>query len=341
MNNKPLNIYKPKKGSEYYIGMALFLGFIFLPFYLLKDEFNLQYPDFVKIIIVAFFGLFGVFGLYNFSSKKIICVFEDYIIISFGIFSKKIKIRKSDLISWCELNKPVKETPRTLLYIFIKGKKFGFYSTDYEKYNDLKKDLTTNINLNDTFEYISSRKRLWKIGILFIVSGLIFLYFTNKNYLKLDYIVDTSNYIKIEQIVTSEIKFKQGDYAKQHLDLNFKGYPEFRFNVNENIFDLDKSDEFIAKVKTGDKLNFFILTEEYKKKLSHEQELNFTDKYVNYYRIEVFGLSKGENTFLNLEDCIIEVKSDKELLILIFLISGLILFISGIIAIVKTNKRQC
>ena len=336
-----MNTFKPKKGKDYYIIMLFSLGFIFLSFYFLRDIFKYEYVDLPLIILSLIIFLFGIYGICDLSSKKMVYIFEDYIVTSFGIFSKKIKIRKSDIISWCELNKPIKETPRTLLYVFTNGKKFGFYSTDYEKYDDLKKDLTTNINLNDTFEYISSRKRLWKIGILFIVSGIIFLYFTQKNYLKLDYIVDTSNYKKIEQIVTSEIKFKQGDYAKQHLDLNFKDYPEFRFNVNENIFDLDKSDEFIAKVKKGDKINFFILTEEYKKKLSHEQEPNFTDKYVNYYRIEVFSLSKGENIFLNLEDCIKVVKSDKELLILIFLIIGLILFISGIIAIVKTNKRQC
>lgn len=324
MNTNPNTIYKPKKDISYYFILVVSIGCIVSSYFIFVDTFKYEYPQFGVILIGSLVGFFGLFAFYSCLNQKTIYVFDDFIELTAVLFFKKIKIQKSDIISWSEFDRSHKKDTRFVLYLFTDSQKFSFDSTVYHNYDSLKIDIITNSKRNTDYEENWKPKLIKKLFVALSIIGLVLLFFSYKNRTEIDQISNRKSYIEIEPKMISKVEIIKRRKKTRYINLNLKDFPEFEFRL------YTITPELIRDLKKGDLVKCYILKEDYQKKLLKETELTFYDKYFGYYGIDVLGLTKNNTTYIKIDSSIKKEISNSNFNFWIQFYSGIILLLMGI-----------
>ena len=131
--------------------------------------------------------------------------------------------------------------------------------------------------------------------ILYLV-GFVILLFSAKT-LYDAFGVDTKNITEVT------LTIKENSY-QDNGDIYFlaQEYPNFGFKIDSDIAKIIKNKEKLLHTEGGQKIYFLLNEDEYKSKLAFDKIPNFWQKHVNYYTINIYGISDNFFTYFNLDD---------------------------------------
>lgn len=271
-------------------------------YYLITSSLDDEYP---KILFLGFGILFGLIGLGCLSTifflEKIILKKNKLIILSITGKEKKI-IELSEIENYFEIEKESRGTRWKDLTIFTKNSKYIISSAIYSNYDEFQKRLTRgkkkNIKERKLLEYRMNRR----YGIGFLIVGTIFTLLFGSMFINRNNEILPIDLSQIVGTVSNEVKVKKSGKRNESLSIpiELKEYPKFKFEISGHGFRSTKTTQLISNVKKGDRIQVDILTEQYKKKLTKEIEMNFWDRGFLYREIIIYGLRDKEVDYFNL-----------------------------------------
>lgn len=323
---------------------------IFIPFgilalvgayFLISNSLDDEYPKILFLGVGIFFGLIGLASLLIiFLFEKNILKDDKLIILSITGREKKI-IKLSEIVSYYEIEKEGRSNSWKDLTIFTKDSKYTISSAIYSNYDEFRKKLTRgkkkNIKARKLLEYRMNRR----YGIGFLIVGTIFTLFLGSMFLNRNNEILPIDLSQIEGTVANEIKVKKSGKRNELLSIpiELKEYPKFKFKTNGYGFRSIKTNQLISNVKKGDRIQVDILTEQYKKKLTKEIQMNFWDRGFSYREIVIYGLRDNADDYFNLS-FYNKLKSSDRNSIGMYVLLGFSLFLLGYgIKEILTNKK--
>lgn len=282
----------------------------FLGYYLMSTSLETEYPQITLTIFGVIFILFGLLGISSFLFiDSYILDNEKLTINSLLGYPKKI-IYLKDILSFTEIEKENKQGKWKDLTIYTNSKKVKLSSSMINNYFEFKKVLVKGKRRNTEIESLWEIRTNRRFGIGFIIFGAIFLTgaiiaFSNRNKQ-----VSINELKTIQGQITNEIKIKKGSKSSRLIEIKLAKYPKYTFTIGGVSYAATYKNRYLENVKTGDTLEIDIKIDDYEKKISKEKELSFTDKYINYQFITVYGLRDNSNKYLTLRNYNKEYKSD-------------------------------
>lgn len=307
-------------------------------YFVLTANFKKQYPPLPEILCGFALLLFGLFCLFYYLNRRTIYVFSDRFILKSGLFSVSVEIRYDEIQSWAEIQKTTKNRNWDELLLFTSKGKFRFCSYNYFGYSIFKSQITKGKTRNLDYEKHWNVKSISLFSFFFLFFGTAFIALGSYYFITKTKAISPSEFVKIEQIVTSEIKTKRNGKRSRCFELKFNDYPEFNFNIKGNAYKAMYVEDFLAEVSLGDTLLVSIPKNDFEKKISKSKPLTFWDKSFDYYNIPIVTVSHAGEEYLNLNDIAEERKSNRKSNAWILIIFGGILLAIGLFIFIKRKK---
>ena len=313
------------------IGMCAIATYLGLP--ALKEE----YPQIAGLILGGFFGLMGI-----------ACIIAALTIPKFELYKDRLEVKsifggtrkiiyRKEITSWTELAKETQYQKWIELTVFTQHGKYKISSTTCGNFDEIKDELTKGKH-NDVENETISVKRFYKYYALgtFLFGCLLFwgaynFYNAKDNKLTQEQLTSINGKITTKPEIDKD--------AKGHRSLQFElsQYPNFKFQLSGVNYSATYTEDFVSRINANDTISVDILFEEYRKKLTHEEEMSYLDKSVNYRFISIYGLRAKDNSFLTLSDYNKEEKSDNALGVWFLGLLGLF-FVGMASYLLKLNK---
>lgn len=306
-------------------------------YFVLTANFKKEYPPFPEIVCGFALLFFGLFCLFYYLNRRTIYVFSDRFALKSGLFSVNVEIRYDEIQSWAEIQKTTKNRNWDELLLFTSKGKFRFCSYNYFGYSILKSQITKGKTRNLDYEKKWNIKNISLFSFFFLFFGTVFLAWGGYYFLTTATISST-DFVKIEQIITSEIKTKRNGKHSRCFEFKFNDYPEFSFNIKGNSYHAMHVEDFLADVSLGDTLIVSIPKNDFEKKISKTKPLTFWDKSFDYYDIPIVTVSHTGKKYLNLNDVAKERKSNRKSNAWILITFGGILLAIGLFIFIKRKK---
>ena len=261
--------------------------------------FNHKYLQIVDLILFLISAFSASASIYYLIKNEILEIEGNHLKTEsfFGI--KKSIFKLSELKSYTEIEKENKYIKWKDLDLFFTNGKVRITSSNLNsnEYHNIKKHLIKGIERNHIEESKWENRNSRNLGIGFVIAwSLLSLLFVNQDKQGNKLISDTST-TQIKGTIVENPEIESGKRNKQKLNIKLKEYPDFIFKLNGQELKGLK-DEFIKEVSKGDKLNFRIWNETYAKKIKQTESLSFRDKHINFYQIEILGISKDETNYM-------------------------------------------
>ena len=246
-----------------------------------------------------------IIAVYDIKDRYFIKVTTSQILLK-NIFGSKIIIERSEVLSYFERKRIKREKGGRLdswleLKLYLENSSYIFSSKEYSNYAQIKTVLTKNIPSlvrtltpleDDRQDYLLAlRGRLFRRGF-WIILVLIFPFVKHfyKKYTKSD--------ISYEKLIELRGKIAEypdlltsGKYDTEYgFNIKLEGFSSFNFvYVIEDFSSKNDYNVFRDKIKKGETIGIYISKDEYEKKISHEKQIKFNDKYFDFNEIKAFG----------------------------------------------------
>ncbi|MFD2246994.1 hypothetical protein [Pontibacter ruber] len=334
---------EPEIISEKYLSIFIILvigglGSSAIAFYLINASLSDDYPQIWGLVLGALFGLFGLYGLIAVFLIDNLEVYRDRLVLKSITGKTKKVIYLSEIVTWTEIEKENKHQKWKDLTIYTVSNKYKISSSLYSNYSEIRNRLIKGKPRDLEIEKIWHKRNnlYWAIGA-FIMGGLCF-WSAYHFYADKDSTLSSDSLTTITGEITSPVEISSGAKSSRYIQIELKEYPGFSFDINGVAYAATDADEFVSRVKVGDRVSLSIPTDQYRKKLTKEEELGFWDKTVNYSFIQVYGLQDNHQSYLSTYAYGEEKKDDDKVGIWAF--SLLCVFFSGIgIYVLLTSQK--
>lgn len=314
---------------------------IILSSYLIKIALSSDYPQIAGLILGSLFGLFGIVSVLSIYFIDSLQIDKEKLIVKtlFGNTKKTIKI--SEILSFTEIEKENGQGKWKDLTIYTKNNKLKLSSSMIKNYVDFRKILIKGKKRDLEIEKLWSIKVNRRFGIGFVIFGVLFLSVMVKIYLNRNAEISNDQIKTISSQLVEQLKIERTSpkSVSKVIKLKLKDYENFTFELGGHSYSATNTNRLLNDVKIGDNIELDIKLETFEKKIAKTKSLTFSDKSVNYHFIPVYGLRKGNSTYLKLGDYNIKHKEDSSSLgfwILVFV--GLGIMISGIYMLIVNKK---
>jgi hypothetical protein len=338
LETKPKHVFKPTRGSYFYICLLGGIGLVIGACLFISHAFEKTYPQLLDIsgaILMLVAGIFCVFYCFN---RKVIYVYENSLLIKSPLLQRTTKINNTEIQSWAEVEKKSKSSSWQELLIFTALGKHRFESYNYDDYYSLRSEFTKNFKRNVDYEKDSNTKTALYFGLGLSAIGFVLLSIGVYNLVEKDTPIAADQFVAINQIVTSGIEIKKSGKSSRRISLKLNDYPEFDFNIKGSAYTATYADDFVKNVTIGDTLALLISKEDFEEKIAKTKPLTFWDKSVKYYDISVYGVAHKETRYLTLADYKLEKESLKKSNWITSTIIGTIILGLGLFLFIKRNN---
>ncbi len=141
-------------------------------------------------------------------------------------------------------------------------------------------------------------RHLRLLGIGFIVLWIVFLLIFIKQDNHGNIIVDSENTTQVSGMLQNKPLVKLGSKNSKSIEIYLVEYPNFKFKLTKPEFEALNADQFLSSVNKGDSITITLWKDTYNKKIIESEELTFTDKHLNYHKINILGLVKNGIEFM-------------------------------------------
>ena len=208
------------------------------------------------------------------------------------------------------------------LTVFTNQTKYKIISTTCKNYNEIKNELVKGKRNKTESEEKKKNFHNYYALMAFIFGSLIFFAAYHLNIPK-EAKVTSEQLTSIEGTITAKPEIDVSGKGHRSIHFELSQYPNFHFKISGVSYSATYAEDFVSSVNTRDTVSIDIFTDEYKKKLTREEEMSFLDKSVNYRFISIYGLRAKNTIFLSLEDYNYEKKSDEKLGVWILVLLGM------------------
>jgi hypothetical protein len=269
--------------------LILAIGLFFFSRYLFQNAFAFQFLQIDRLIAaVVFTALFTYFILKGISDYKAVDVYKEYLKVRWLFGLIHLKLRPSDITQFGESS--VKEAK----YIYVrKGKRdilFNVDSTDndielIEQLRAWRVKRKDNIAISEVSKL---EERLGNIISKIIGAILCFVVFYC-SYINVRPPMEQSSLIPVYGQLNSQPDIDHSTVKSPSKGVAFrlKEYPSFRCSVGEPGYNSINLDE-LKSYEVGSQAIFWIEKMEYQKKIVNKSNPDFSDKYFNWDRIDVY-----------------------------------------------------
>lgn len=314
-------------------------------FDMLKTAFPDGHPQLPNLILGGFLGLMGLLSvvvaiLLLAYLQSYLFIYHDRIVAGSLFGLKKNTFYLHDMTDWKEsTNSKSQPVELTLFFGEVQLQIREFYFTRFREAREHIAHLTHPTILKEATinvpEHIPHKKESHS-GLTWFYLLLSLLFFWGAYHFINDRPAVKDELITIADVIVNEAEISRDSRSNASIEIELRSFPGFWFSLMGSALTATNSNAFIHTVKPGDSLWLDIRSEEYRTKLTKEQQAKFMDAAVNYHLIGIKGLRDKENTYLTLESLNYANKSSNEIGFSIFMLVGTIMIV---LTIREYNKR--
>lgn len=279
------------------VGGLFFLG---LSLFMVISATKQEFPQIVGLVLGPCFAVFGLFclaAIWKLSNYSVNggTLTEKTI---FNVSKRTLKLK--DIKSYTEIEKETKYIKWKELTIFTNDQRLKVSSSSISNYDQLKSVLTKDKPRDVRSEKMWAYKNNRKFGFGLTIVGLGLTLLLLNVYSKRNKEVMATDISTIQAHIENQPKIRHRKSSKW-IDISLNEYPEFVFKIAGNNLVASNSAGIVSDIKAGDRIDIDLLTNIYQKKIVRSKEMSYLDKSVNFKRITVYGLRKGNKDYLTLE----------------------------------------
>jgi hypothetical protein len=288
------------KSGTIVILVLIGIGFLSITFYMYTLAMETDYIQIGWAILSLLFGVFGIFSVLSIFLLNVFVISGDKLIIKsvFGYIKNEINIL--DIVSFTEIEKESKYDKWKELVIFTQISRYKISSNLTENFEQFKNAIIQGKQREVHYENLWRKRVNRNLGIGFLTIGLLFvILFINGIKNSNDRILE-KDLTTIESIITNKIEIIRPSKGSPYIKIELKDFPNFLFNVSNNVFYATNTELFNSNVKKGDTLFLAISKEEFETKITKEISPGFLTKHFNYQFISPYKIWDKKNIYLDL-----------------------------------------
>jgi hypothetical protein len=295
-----MNVESKNKGSGLIILVLSAVVSFGLSVFTVSSAFDQEFTQILGLVFGLLFAVAGIICLGAIWNLSNYTIKGDTLTVKtiFNITKRILKL--GDITSYTEIEKESKYIKWKDLTLFANICRLKISSSSISNYDQLKSVLTKDKTRDIASEKMWAYKNNRKFGFGFMIVGLgLTLLFLNV-YMNRDVEVMVADITSIQAHIENgpEIEHRK---SKKWIDISLIEYPEFVFKIGGNKLSASNSAAIINDITAGDEIDIDLLTDTYEKKIVRSKEMSYLDRSVNFNRITVYGLRKGDNNYLTLD----------------------------------------
>lgn len=288
------------KAVLFYILLVLSIYFIYL---------GLSHKPFVsleEVFIGSFIiSLLTIFVYFDVKDRYFLEVTTDQILLK-NIFGKTMIIDRSNVLSFFERKRVIREERRIVetwleIKLYLESSSYVFSEKEYNNYSHIKTVITKNLpslvrtlapvedNRQDYIETLKRRlfrRGFWIVVVMLFPFGKHFITKYTKSDISYEKLIELRG--NIEEY--PEIIRSGKPAVEEGFILKLSGFPYFNFFFEKEKFDnIETYKSFRDALKNGEIIGVYMSKDEYKKKITLENKINFGDKYFDFNKVKTFG----------------------------------------------------
>ncbi len=318
------------------IAGALFLS---LGTYFLHSSIIAESVDLSIQLLAASFTVIGLVAITSILKVDRLEVTGKKIVISSVLGYRKGEIKRSDIMSYFEIERANKSGNIRVLTLRTNSSNYSISSSTIANYEELRNELTKGLSADP--EAAHNMQFIWNRTLM------IFLLVTSAGLLAIALIQYKSN---LQEITSSQVKTIEGVITSgprsvgqeqlSYIDIQLEQYPDITFSLIGSHYEAANVNAILNNLQVGSKVELSIELDEYEKKISKTMELEFFDRLENLGTVNICELKDASNYYMNLHDLNLQRRADAYTSPITLVAGGLsLLLLAAGIYLFFTNKR--
>lgn len=266
------------------------LLFILLGFFILFRQLFQEYLSIDIFTISLFLLSVGFIDIKSLVKLSNVFLGSEFLTIKDIIGRIILKVKVSEVRNYSLIEN--KKNRRIILR--LNNKEIQFVSSEIINFTELLNEFSIRFKRDISSEKEIKRKDLRKAGTLFLLLSIILLVALNITHWTRQILLESDDYKQLSGEILKE-PFIVTSYGDTKVYFTLKGCPEFKFWFRGEF------DKFRDEIGIGDSVYIKISGDDYRKKVSKSEELNFFDKYFKYQYIRIAEIESSNQIYLSLE----------------------------------------